>query len=308
MKFKFLAAALTAFLALPALAEAASGFATANVNMRSGPSTAYPAVVVIPVGARLEIYGCLSQDAWCDVSFAGGRGWVAGRYIQATYNSRRIYVDRNYYQRLGIPVIQFDIDNYWGRHYRQREFYRDRDTWRRGPPRQDWNDDRRPPPRWSDDRRPPQPGWNNDPRQPPGWDDGRRPPRQDWNDNRRPPQPGWNNDPRQPPGWNDGRRPPQPQPGWNDNNRPPRPQQPDMGQPRPPRPDVNQPRPPRPQQPDVGQPRPPRPAPDMGDNQQRSPNWNDNKAQPGWSTLPKMRELQQRQGVCVSGQPCPPNQ
>jgi uncharacterized protein YraI len=160
MKFKILAASLlTALVALPAIAEAAEGFATANVNMRSGPSTAYPAVTMIPVGAPLQINGCLNDTPWCDVSFYGGRGWVAGRYIQATYQSRRIYVDRQYYRPLGIPTVVFNLDDYWGRYYRGRDFYRDRDRWRRGPG-------------WVDRR--PDSGWD---RGSPGWDRG-----SNWND------------------------------------------------------------------------------------------------------------------------------
>jgi uncharacterized protein YraI len=179
MKFKVLAASLlTALMALPAIAEAAEGFATANVNMRSGPSTAYPAVTMIPVGVPLQINGCLNDTPWCDVSFYGGRGWVAGRYIQATYQSRRIYVDRQYYRPLGIPTVVFNFDDYWGRYYRGRDFYRDRDRWRRGPgwvdrrPDSGW--DRRNSPGWDRGS-----GWNDD--QDGNWD--RRPDRnRDWND------------------------------------------------------------------------------------------------------------------------------
>ncbi len=176
MKFKVLAASLLAALvALPAVAEAAEGFATANVNMRSGPSTAYPAVTMIPVGVSLQINGCLNDTPWCDVSFYGGRGWVAGQYIQAVYQSRRIYVGPQYYRPLGIPTVVFNFDDYWGRYYRGRDFYRERDRWRRGP---GWVD-RRPDSSW--DRNP---GWNNGPnrnwdRRPDdnrGWDRG-----SDWN-------------------------------------------------------------------------------------------------------------------------------
>jgi len=175
MKFKVLAASiLAAFIALPAIAEAAEGFATANVNMRSGPSTAYPAVTMIPVGVPLQINGCLNETPWCDVSFYGGRGWVAGRYIQATYQSRRIYVGPQYYRPLGIPTVVFNFDDYWGRYYRGRDFYRDRDRWRRGP---GWVD-RRPDNNW--DRNP---GWdrgsNGDNGPDRNWD--RRPDRnRDW--------------------------------------------------------------------------------------------------------------------------------
>ncbi|MGO7623901.1 SH3 domain-containing protein, partial [Rhizobium ruizarguesonis] len=61
----------------PAIAQAAECYSTANVNMRAGPSTRYPAVAVIPTGSSVEIRGCLSDVKWCDVEFYGGRGWVS---------------------------------------------------------------------------------------------------------------------------------------------------------------------------------------------------------------------------------------
>ena len=68
------ALALLAVIATPALAEAAArGYSTANVNKRSGPSTAYAAVVVIPNGTRVTIHVCLQDRPWCDVSFNRGR-------------------------------------------------------------------------------------------------------------------------------------------------------------------------------------------------------------------------------------------
>nr|WP_206116752.1 SH3 domain-containing protein [Rhizobium laguerreae] len=117
----------------PAIAEAAEGYSTANVNMRAGPSTRYPAVAVIPAGSSVEIRGCLSDVNWCDVEFYGGRGWVSGQYVQALYRQRRVYVGPQYYRPLGIPVIRFSVDNYWDRYYRNRDFYRERDRWSRGP-------------------------------------------------------------------------------------------------------------------------------------------------------------------------------
>nr|WP_046118401.1 SH3 domain-containing protein [Ensifer aridi] len=133
-------AAVGALLAMPALASAAEGFATANVNMRSGPSTRYPAVTVIPAGEAVEIHGCLADRPWCDVSFYGGRGWVAGRYVQAVYRSNRVYVEPEYYRPLGIPTVAFEFDRYWDRYYRGRDFYRDRDRWRGDT---DWVEERR---------------------------------------------------------------------------------------------------------------------------------------------------------------------
>ncbi len=140
MKKAFLrVAAVCALSLIPFVAEAAEGFATANVNMRSGPSTRYPAVTIIPAGESVEIHGCLADRPWCDVSFYGGRGWVAGQYVQALYRSNRVYVEPEYYRPLGIPTVVFEFDSYWDRNYRERDFYRDRDRWRRGP---DWAEER----------------------------------------------------------------------------------------------------------------------------------------------------------------------
>lgn len=244
MRYKLLAAiTLTAFVALPALAQAAAGFATANVNMRSGPSTQYPAVTMIPVGAPLEINGCLNETPWCDVSFYGGRGWVAGRYIQASYQSRRIYVGPQYYRPLGIPTITFDFDDYWGRYYRDRDFYRNRDRWRRGP---GWID-RRPSQSWdrgSDwdngpDRRPYRNrDWNDQQdwgRQQPDRDWNRRNNDDDWNQPRRDRNRDWNRQPDNNQDW--GNRPDR----RRDDNRPRQPE-PQQAQPQP-QPQPNNPRP-----------------------------------------------------------------
>lgn len=175
--------------ALPALAAAAPAYSTANVNMRSGPSTQYPPVLVIPAGSRVDIQGCLQSANWCDVAYAGYRGWVSGSYLQTTYSQRRVYVDPQYYRPLGIPTITFSIGNYWDRHYRDRDFYRDRDRWRDGdyrprPPRDD-RDYRPRPPRDEPDWRPPtrDPDWRRPPTRDP---DVRRPPVRD-PDVRRPP-------------------------------------------------------------------------------------------------------------------------
>ncbi len=144
LKSTLLAVAATAAFLLPVAAQAAEGFATANVNMRSGPSTRYPAVTSIPAGTPVQIHGCLADTPWCDVSFYKGRGWVAGRYIQAEYQRRRIYVEPDYYDNLGIPLITFELGNYWDRNYRNRDFYRDRNSYRRDRDRDRYDPDRRP--------------------------------------------------------------------------------------------------------------------------------------------------------------------
>lgn len=166
-KFWMMTALAVSTVGLPAIAEAAPAFSTGNVNMRSGPSTRYPAVIVIPTGSRVDIRGCLSSANWCDVAYAGYRGWVSGSYLQASYSQRRVYVDPQYYRPLGIPTVTFSIGRYWDDHYRNRPFYRDRDRWRDNDGWRDrdhnWRDrdrDRRPSgnvsrPQNDDDRRDP---------------------------------------------------------------------------------------------------------------------------------------------------------
>jgi uncharacterized protein YraI len=164
--------AVAALLLAPVAAQAAEGFATANVNMRAGPSTQYPAVTVIPAGESVEIHGCLADVPWCDVEFYNGRGWVAGRYVQALYQQRRVYVDPQYYRPLGIPTVVFSVGNYWDRYYRGRDFYGQRERWRRNPVYD------RPavvrPGRGPDFDNPgrPRPGFDNAPGRGPGFDNG----------------------------------------------------------------------------------------------------------------------------------------
>jgi uncharacterized protein YraI len=110
---------------MPAAAVAANGYATTDVNERAGPGTDYPVVALIPGGAPLTIFGCLTEVAWCDVAYAGERGWVQGSYLQALYETQRVAVPA-YAPRLGIPIVTFNIVVYWGDYYRHRPFYRER--------------------------------------------------------------------------------------------------------------------------------------------------------------------------------------
>jgi uncharacterized protein YraI len=129
MKMQFLALALGAGLLTPAVAEAATGYATADVNLRGGPGTNYPVIDVIPDNARVTIYGCIRGRSWCDVGFAGARGWMSENYLQANYGNRRIPLAAPAYRSLGIPGITFSFGSYWNRHYRDRSFYHNRHHW-----------------------------------------------------------------------------------------------------------------------------------------------------------------------------------
>ncbi len=72
---------------------------------------------------------CRGATSSSTADAAGSPAAMSRRSIRA----RRVYVGPEYYRPLGIPTVVFSVGNYWDRYYRNRDFYRDRDRWRRGP-------------------------------------------------------------------------------------------------------------------------------------------------------------------------------
>src|SRR3990170_33610 len=105
-----------------------NGYPVTNVNLRAGPGTYYPAILVVPARAPISILGCLGDYAWCDVFFQGNRGWMRSIYLQGWYRGY-YYSLRDYAPRLGYRVVSFDIGPYWDSNYRERPFYGERRRW-----------------------------------------------------------------------------------------------------------------------------------------------------------------------------------
>jgi uncharacterized protein YraI len=122
------AAAIAGAVALPSAAMARPGFVTASLSLRAGPSLDFPAVDRIPAGARVNVHGCIAGYRWCDVSFAGDRGWIDGDELQLLYGGRRVLIV-DYGPRIDFPIIGFNVGSYWGHYYRSRSFYGRRDYW-----------------------------------------------------------------------------------------------------------------------------------------------------------------------------------
>lgn len=122
------AATLLAAFAVPGVAAAATAVATTNVNLRAGPSTAYPAVNVVGSGNSVRVHGCLNGRSWCDVSYAGQRGWMSSNYLAYVTGGTR-YTGVRAVQ--AAPIVTFSVGRYWDQNYRGRSFYRDRDRWDR---------------------------------------------------------------------------------------------------------------------------------------------------------------------------------
>ena len=72
-------AVLAAALSFPTFANAQelAALATADLNLRAGPSPQFPIVAVIPTDAQVTLFGCVADLTWCDVEMANGdRGWA----------------------------------------------------------------------------------------------------------------------------------------------------------------------------------------------------------------------------------------
>ncbi len=126
--YKLVVLAVAALAPLSALA--ADGYVNGYVNLRAGPDVRYPRVVTLPPGTPIAVFSCTSGWSWCDVRGDGARGWISANYVRYPYNNRRVVLS-TYGGRIGIPIVNFVLDAYWGNHYRNRSWYPQRAQWAR---------------------------------------------------------------------------------------------------------------------------------------------------------------------------------
>lgn len=151
---------LRALMAIAALAtglgtvaaQAEPGYATAYVNMRTGPDIDFPSLGVIPEGEPIYVEGCLRDESWCDVRWGPDRGWVFSEYIAFEYRGAMVPLPDYGPEYFRIPFVTFVVRDYWDRWYVGRPWYRDRSRWYayHWQPRRGWH---APPPG------PRRPGW-----------------------------------------------------------------------------------------------------------------------------------------------------
>jgi uncharacterized protein YraI len=73
-------------LALRPQPESPTAIATANVNIRNGPGTAYPVLGALRTGQSAEVTGVSPDNGWWQIKFAGledGRGWLSAQFVTA---------------------------------------------------------------------------------------------------------------------------------------------------------------------------------------------------------------------------------
>jgi uncharacterized protein YraI len=104
------------------LASAYSATVMAHAHLRAGPSIEYPPVVMLAPGAVVEVFGCEQGYGWCDAQIGPDRGWIDAAYLQMSAPSGPVIVaDAGI--TLGVPVISFVLNSYWGSYYQGRPWY-----------------------------------------------------------------------------------------------------------------------------------------------------------------------------------------
>lgn len=79
--------ALIGFAALAGAALASSGalamtvYATAHLNLRSGPGFQYPVVGSVQYKVAGEVTGCIADYSWCAISVGGMNAWASSQYL-----------------------------------------------------------------------------------------------------------------------------------------------------------------------------------------------------------------------------------
>lgn len=113
-------------------AAATVAVATGNVNLRAGPSTAYPVVIVVPVGARIVTHGCVAGYSWCDIAYGSYRGWVAASYVQVVYQGAPVVLTPAVAPVVGVTVVTYNRV-YWDTYYATYPWYRNWSVYARYP-------------------------------------------------------------------------------------------------------------------------------------------------------------------------------
>jgi uncharacterized protein YraI len=115
-------------LAVCGTASAQNAYTARSMGLHAGPDRDYPLVAQVDEGTPVEVHGCLDGWSWCDVSVEGGRGWMYGGGIYFDYNGGTDWL-YSYGPQVGVPIITFSVDSYWGQYYQGRRWYGQRETW-----------------------------------------------------------------------------------------------------------------------------------------------------------------------------------
>lgn len=109
-------------LGMSGAAQAAPGWTSNALNLRAGPGVNYPLVARIPEKASVEVEGCLENWSWCNVFWRGKYGWTSGRHIELK-KIKHHGGPHHASSETMPPVVVYNVNEYWDRHYRDAPFY-----------------------------------------------------------------------------------------------------------------------------------------------------------------------------------------
>jgi uncharacterized protein YraI len=115
-------------LTLCAGAWAQNAMTTTSADLYAGPDDSYPMVAQLDSDTPVQVYGCLDDWSWCDVGFQDARGWLYSPDITYAYQGGYVPLYQ-YAPSLGIAVVPFSVDIYWGHYYQGRPWFARRDDW-----------------------------------------------------------------------------------------------------------------------------------------------------------------------------------
>lgn len=107
---------------------AQNAMTTTSADLYAGPDDSYPMVAQVDSNTAVQVNGCLDDWSWCDVSFQDARGWLYSPDITYMYQGGYVPLYQ-YAPSLGIAVVPFSIDVYWGQYYQGRPWFAQRTQW-----------------------------------------------------------------------------------------------------------------------------------------------------------------------------------
>ena len=87
--------------------SATTATATTDLNLRAGPGPNYEIQGVIGADQSVTIDRCLTDGAWCEVTYDGTTGWAYAQYLTATVNDEPTVVYQNY-EPLQVTTVEKD--------------------------------------------------------------------------------------------------------------------------------------------------------------------------------------------------------
>jgi uncharacterized protein YraI len=110
-----------------------AAFTNAPADVFAGPAPDYPVVSQLPQGLQVTVYGCVAGYSWCDVAVPNLRGWIDASTLSYPYQGGYVPLE-TYGANIGLPIVTFSVDSYWGSYYRGQPWYHDQGRWINHPP------------------------------------------------------------------------------------------------------------------------------------------------------------------------------